>query len=266
MPETVRGIHYRVDDIRAPWAGDALPVLFNHGIGTTHDIWAGWVPAIAARRPMLRFDMRGFGRSVVPPVDHVWSMDELIADLWSVADAAGAGRVHLMGESMGGTIVLAAALARPERVASVSISNASYKGKGIGELAYWRDQFAAGGPEGWSGRMMGNRFNPGHGDPAALDWFQHEQARTQPHVALGLGGVLAASDLTGPLRAAPFPLSVVLPDSSPFVPPLHGAELREIVPDCRLRVVPGVRHGLPFSHAAEEAAQLAAWVDAVEAA
>ncbi|WP_164738405.1 alpha/beta fold hydrolase [Aquabacter cavernae] len=264
MPETARGLVFRIDDIRPPWARDALPVVFNHGIGTSMDIWAGWVPVIAAHRPMVRFDMRGFGRSVVPPQDHVWSMAEMVEDLWEVADQAGSGKVHLMGESMGGTIVLAAALARPERVASVSISNASFKGKGLGELAYWKDQFADGGPQGWSRRMMANRFLPGVGDPAALDWFEAEQARTRPHVALGLGGVLAVSDLTEALRTAPFPMSVVLPDSSPFVPVLHGAELKEIVPNCRLRVVPHMRHGLPFARPQEEAEHLDRWMAEVE--
>lgn len=266
MPSTPRGLNFTIDDIRPPWAAGGLPVVFNHGIGTGMDIWAGWVPAIAARRPMVRFDMRGFGRSVVPPEDHAWSMAEMVEDLWEVADAAGPGKVHLMGESMGGTIVLAAALARPERVASVSISNASYKGKGIGELAYWQEQFASGGAQGWSRRMMANRFLPGVGDPAALAWFEAEQSKTHPHVALGLGGVLAMSDLTDALRTAPFPVSVALPDSSPFVPVLHGAELKQIVPDCRLRVVPHMRHGLPFAQAETEAVHLDRWLSEIEAA
>ncbi|MFG1427119.1 alpha/beta fold hydrolase [Roseixanthobacter glucoisosaccharinicivorans] len=264
MPETARGLHYVIDDIRPPWVRGGIPVVFNHGIGTTHDIWAGWVPAIAARRPMVRFDMRGFGRSVIPPEDHAWSMAELIEDFWDVAGQAGSKTVHLVGESMGGTIVLAAAAAHPARVASVTISNASYKGKGIGELGYWRDQFAAGGPGGWSERMMANRFLPGAGEPEALTWFQEEQAKTRAHVALGLGGVLAVSDLSEALRSAPFPVSIVLPDSSPFVPALHGAELQQILPNARLRVVPGVRHGLPFSHAADEASRLADWMEQVE--
>ncbi len=256
MPETARGIHYRVDDVRAPWAGETLPVLFNHGIGTDMNIWADWVPVIAARHRVVRFDMRGFGRSPVPDEGHRWTMEELTSDLWSVADAAGAGRVHLVGESMGGTIVLAAAIARPDRVASVTISNASYKGKGLGELAYWREQFADGGAAGWSRRMMDNRFAPGAGEERALAWFEETQSRTRPHVAMGLGTLLAGSDLSEDLRALDVPISIVLPDSSPFVPVAHGVELKELAPDVRLRTVAGVRHGLPFSHGTAEAQHL----------
>lgn len=264
MPKTARGLAYSIEDFRPPWVTSGLPIVFNHGIGTNRDIWAEWVPIVASRRKMVRFDMRGFGQSIIPPETHQWSMEEMVADLWEVADLAGAEKVHLFGESMGGTIALAATVARPERVASVSISNASYKGKGLGELAYWQQQFADGGAKGWSRRMMENRFGPGVGTPEALAWFEQEQAKTQPHVAMGLGAVLAQSDLTEALKSLNVPISVVLPDSSPFVPVMHGAELRQIAPNVRLRVVPNMRHGLPFSHARSEARRLCAFLDEIE--
>jgi 3-oxoadipate enol-lactonase len=182
----------------------------------------------------------------------------MVKDLWDVADTTGGGKVHLVGESFGGTIALAAAVARPERVASLTISNGSFKGAGIGQLQYWKDEFAQGGAAGWSERMMVHRFVPGVGEPLALAWFAREQATTRPHVALGLGGLLAAADLTEEMKTLDVPVSIVLPDSSPFVPVQHAAELHHLVKNSKLRVVPGVRHGLPFVHAREEAAALLA--------
>lgn len=266
MPMTAHGIHYVTHDLRPPWRDRGLPVVFNHGIGTSLDIWADWAPVIAARHPVIRFDMRGFGQSEIPPEDHVWSMAELVNDLWDVADCTGVDRVHLVGESFGGTIVLAAAIAYPERVASVSISNATFKGEGVGQIQYWRDQFAQGGASGWSERMMDHRFAPGVGDPAALAWFASEQAKTRAHVAMGLAGVLASSDLTEGLKSLDVPVSIVLPDSSPFVPVRHGTDLHQIARHPRLRIVPGVRHGLPFSHAEREARELLSALGAYEEA
>ncbi|MEA2794632.1 MAG: 3-oxoadipate enol-lactonase [Bradyrhizobium sp.] len=92
MPTTADGIHYVTNDLRPPWVTSGLPVIFHHGIGTNLDIWAEWVPVIAARHPMVRFDMRGFGRSAIPPEHHQWSMDEMVKDLWDVADTTGAGK------------------------------------------------------------------------------------------------------------------------------------------------------------------------------
>ena len=155
-------------------------------------------------------------------------------------------------------------MAHPERVASVTISNGSFKGAGIGQLQYWKDEFAAGGAAGWGERMMAHRFVPGVGDPAALAWFAHEQATTRPHVALGLGGLLAEADLTEQIKKLDVPISIVLPDSSPFVPVQHATELHQIARNSKLRVVPGVRHGLPFVYARGEAAALLASLSAVE--
>jgi 3-oxoadipate enol-lactonase len=60
------------------------------------------------------------------------------------------------------------------------------------------------------------------------------------------------------------PISIVLPDSSPFVPVQHATELHHIAKNSKLRVVPGVRHGLPFVHAREEAAALLGSLSAYE--
>ena len=109
---------YDIVDHRAPWQAERLPILFHHGIGASAGIWVGWLPALVDAYRIVTFDMRGYGRSVVPAPDFKWSIDLLIDDLFAVADAAGLARFHLVGESIGGTVALAAALARPQRVAS----------------------------------------------------------------------------------------------------------------------------------------------------
>lgn len=246
-------LHVVKDDLRPVWEPGRPPVLFHHGIGINHRIWTHWVPIVAARHAVWRFDMRGFGASPKPEPSFIWDLQTLLDDALSVLDQMGVEKAHLVGESFGGSVVLALALRHPDRVASVQISNASYKGIGLGELEHWNRQFDDGGAEGWSRRMMVNRFGSTAVDPSALEWFQAEQARTSPHVALGLGRVLAGLDLSDELKYFKVPLSVVLPDSSPFVPVRHGVELHEQVHGARLRVVPDCRHGLVFSHAKSEA-------------
>jgi len=193
MPKTVHGLHYITCDLSTPWHNEAYPVVFHHGIGTNRNIWGEWIPIIAARYPVICFDMRGFGESVVPPEEHLWSMEELVADLWEVVDRCDSPRVHLVGESMGGTVMLAAAIDQPDRVASVAISNATFRGNGIGELPKWEEQFSEGVAV-WSNRMMENRFFPEVLSPPARAWFDQEQKKTLPHVAVGLGKVLAEMD------------------------------------------------------------------------
>lgn len=252
---TARGLAYTLTDLRPPWRRNGRPVVLHHGIGTNSDVWCDWLPQIAARHPSARFDFRGFGSSFVPENGHKWSMAELIEDLFEVADLTGAGPVHLVGESMGGTVALAAALARPERVASVTISNAAYKGQGIGRLPGWKAEIETDGVAGWAERMMALRFAPGAADADRLAWFAAEQARAKAHVVLGLGELLAVQDLTQTVSKLKVPLLILAPDSSPFVPVRLATELVELVPHAELCVFAGVRHGLPFSHA-QEAARL----------
>ena len=148
MPRTARGLHYEVTDLRAPWLRErqsGRPVVLHHGVGASLGIFAEWMPIVAARHPVARFDMRGFGLSAVPPESHAWSMTELIADLLEVAETAfGAEPVHAMGESIGGTIALAAGLRHPSRFASVAMSNAATRSPahvvvGLGELLVGMD-------------------------------------------------------------------------------------------------------------------------------
>jgi 3-oxoadipate enol-lactonase len=263
---TNRGLAYSFTDARPPWRQDSgRPVVFHHGIGTNRDIWSDWLPVLGAGHPTLRFDFRGFGASVVPPRDHRWSMAELIEDLFEVAELTGTGPVHLVGESMGGTVVLAAAAAHPDRVASVTISNAAYKGQGIGRLPGWKAEIERDGIAGWAERMLALRFAPGAAEPDKLAWFAAEQARSAPHVILGLGELLAAQDLTQACTSFDRPLLILAPDSSPFVPVRLATELVELVPHAELAVFAGVRHGLPFSHGAEAARLTADFLSRVEA-
>lgn len=252
-----RGLAAALTDIRPPWARTACPVVFNHGIGTNRDLWAGWVPALAGRHIVARFDLRGYGQSPLPPVDHRWALEELIADLLDVASLSGPGPYHLVGESLGGTVVLATAARHPEKVASATVSNTAFKGAGIQYVMGWRDEFSRRGVEAWSQDMMERRFAPGAIDEAQRAWFASVQQASPAHVTVGYGEMLAATDLTPELPRIKCPLLILMPDRSPFVTARMGVDLLEQVPQSELAMFPGARHGLPFSHAAECSARLA---------
>jgi 3-oxoadipate enol-lactonase len=263
MPHTEHSIYYETADLRPPWATDSPAVLFHHGIGINLDIWSQWVPVVAPHYPVIRFDMRGFGRSKIPGNVSDWSLDDLVSDVWRVADAAGCKSVHLVGESLGATVVLAAALAHPERVLSLRMLNGTFKGQGLGELPNWKAQFAAGNSQGWSKRMMVNRFYESDASAQALAWFEAEQAKTDPDVAIALGSILAQTDLTSKLSALVAPATIVLPDQSPFVPVTHGEEFLRLVRHADFQVVKGVKHGLPFCKAQQQAQSLLKTLDRI---
>jgi 3-oxoadipate enol-lactonase len=102
--------------------GGGPTVVLTHGAGGSHAAWFQQVPALAAAGyQVVTWDSRGFGRSTFDSGE--LSTDAAVADLSAVLDALGVERVHLVGQSMGGWWVTAFALARPERVLTVSLSN-----------------------------------------------------------------------------------------------------------------------------------------------
>src|SRR5262249_25653967 len=124
LAKTPHGLlHYDSLDQVAPWQANGEAILFHHGIGSCAEIWRGWWPALINAYRLVSFDMRGCGRSHIPPAEFAWSLELLVDDVFAVADAAGLQRFHLVGESIGGTVALAAALARPDRIATLAVSN-----------------------------------------------------------------------------------------------------------------------------------------------
>lgn len=244
-------LYYDVEDVVAPWQRPRLPILFHHGIGASAGIWAGWRPALADAYRLVTFDMRGYGRSTIPAEDFKWSLDLLVDDLFAVADATGAARFHLAGESIGGTVALAAALARPERIASLTVSNGAHLGASIQRVEAWRRQLDEGGSKGWSDAFLRDRFHDGALPAEQLAWFAAEQERWQRASILNALGVLIGTDLTPRLPDVKCPTLLLHPDGSPFIPVGVVAELLEGLPDAELNVFGHSRHGLPFSHAVQ---------------
>ena len=84
------------------------------------------------------------------------------------------------------------------------------------------------------------------------------------NVTVGYGELLAGTDLTSDLGRIRCPLLILMPDRSPFVTARMGVELAEQVPHAELVVYPGVRHGLPFSHAVPCSRRLVEFLEAAE--
>ena len=240
-------LFYEVIDVAAPWCDRPATILLHHGIGAESGIWAEWIAALADRYRLVRFDMRGFGRSDAPGLDG-WSMSRLAGDLLAVADATETERFHFVGESMGGTIGLHAAAHHPDRLLSLTMSNAAHIGGAIQNVEHWRRLINQQGMSGWSEELMRHRFHADALTPAQYDWFLRQQASASPASVLNALSVLVGVDLSPALAAIKMPVLLLHPDGTPFIPVSVVAGLRDGLPDAELNVFGHARHGLPFSH------------------
>ena len=262
LAQTAHGaLHYEILDRSSPWQKAGLPILFHHGIGSSAALWNGWFPALIERHPLIVFDMRGCGRSHTPDAGFAWSLEQMVEDMYAVADAVGLMRFHLVGESIGGTVALAAAIARPERIATLTVSNGAHLGASIQRVQIWRKQLDEGGVKGWSDAFMPDRFHDGALSPERWAWFASEQEKWPRESILKALGVLVGTDLTPRLGEIRCPTLLLHPDGSPFIPVPVMAELHRLLPTSQLNVFGHSRHGLPFSHAAQCAGALRSFLD-----
>ena len=97
--------------------GAGAPILLIMGLGYASCMWHRTRPVLSAAYRTIAFDNRGVGRSDVPPGPY--SITAMASDAAAVLDAAGIGRAHVFGVSMGGMIAQEFALQHPERVQSL---------------------------------------------------------------------------------------------------------------------------------------------------
>jgi pimeloyl-ACP methyl ester carboxylesterase len=95
------------------------PVLLTHGFSASADMWAPNLPALAAERQVITWDIRGHGRSGAPEDRAQYSEELSLEDMAAVLDGAGASRAIVGGLSLGGYLSLAFHRRHPERVAAL---------------------------------------------------------------------------------------------------------------------------------------------------
>ncbi len=115
----------------------APPVVLLHGIviDNLSSLYFTLANHIAAEHDTVLYDQRGHGRSSVPPTGY--RIADSVADLAGLLDALGIDEpVVLVGNSFGGTVALAFAVAHPERVAGLVLIEAHFAVEGWGEQMY----------------------------------------------------------------------------------------------------------------------------------
>jgi pimeloyl-ACP methyl ester carboxylesterase len=103
-----------------------VPVVFVHGNVASSRFFGDTLAALPPNCRGLAPDLRGFGRSEPKPVDATRGMRDLSDDLYDLMGALGYAqdrKVHLVGWSLGGGVVMQYAIDHPEEVASLTLSS-----------------------------------------------------------------------------------------------------------------------------------------------
>ena len=106
-------------------AGEGEPLVLVHAGIADSRMWEGQLTAFADRYRVIRYDMRGFGRTAM--VEGPFSHHE---DLHALLDYLGLEQTHLVGCSMGGGAVLDFALEYPQRAGKLVLVGSAVGGFG----------------------------------------------------------------------------------------------------------------------------------------
>lgn len=240
MAEVVaRGIRFHVQRLapRHRPLGLQHPVVFIHGLGMDNLSSLYYTlanPLAYAGADVVLYDLRGHGFSERPRTGY--RVDDSVADLAALLTTLGInGRVHLVGNSYGGTVALGFTMAYPDQVASMVLIEAHVPLPGWGQ--HMATSITKVGslrtPDGWKQWMAESRKNANFvaagTDLAERTTFIADLQATEPAREQDLRAI------TQPVRAVYGQHSDVI----------HHAQLLDtLLPRYTLTVLPDVDHWL----------------------
>ena len=234
-------------------------LLLVHGMAGSSETWRHVTPALAERYTVLAPDLLGQGASDKPRGDYsLGAHANLLRDLM---DALGHRRATVVGQSLGGGVVMQFAYQFPERCERLVLVNSGGLGR---EVTVLLRMLTVPGFESVFPLFCGPRLR----DAGALvaTWLGRAGIRSTParqeiwrsYASLADAGSRRAFfrslrdviDLSGQAvsalgrlyRAAQLPTLIVWGAQDPFIPVSHAVAAHEAIPGSRLEIFDGVGH------------------------
>ncbi len=210
---------------------------------------------------VIRFDNRDVGKSTWfddAPLDDegtAYRLADMAKDAIAVLDAAGVDRAHVMGVSMGGTIVQQLAIAHADRLLSATSIMSTTGEDGFGRSSKEAFALLTGKPatdrESYvQSQLAGQRV---WGSP---EFFDESRVRATAEAAFdrgfhpsGTGRQFFAIGASGPrgdqLRQVTVPFLVIHGDKDTLIDASGGRRTAELVPGARFELIEGMGHDYP---------------------
>ncbi len=236
-----------------------VPVVFVHGLAGDRSVWAAQLAHLRRSRRAVALDLHGMGESAPSPSGD-YTVPSVAADVAAVVEALRLGRVVLVGHSLGGHVIAAAAAARPAATAALVFDDPA------GDLSRLpRADIEA--------RFLA-RMEPASYDAFVVAWFGEMLAAARPEVRERVMATMkrtpravVAAAARGLVENRPTPeiaafkgpmLAIVTPENQ--VP----NSLHKLVPDLPATVIAGTSHWLMMDKPEEFNAALDAFLAGVK--
>jgi pimeloyl-ACP methyl ester carboxylesterase len=223
-------------------AGGGAPLILIHGLADDAGIWDAVIPVLSAGFRVIALDQIGFGRSDKPLLNYRSStfvdfLDGFLAELKIE-------RVSLIGNSLGGWVAAAYALAHPERVERLVLSDAA----GYASLAKTMDSRAL------RALRLASREDIRYLGPLTFHdkrFYQDVDLVFKERVSAGdsytvgqlLDSMIRGDDaLDNRIHAITQPTLIVWGRDDKLIPLSFGQRFHQDIPNSRLRIIDNCGH------------------------
>jgi len=235
----VRGVRHHVQRLGAVVSGQRA-VVFVHGLvmDNLSSFYFTLANPLAAHHAVMLYDLRGHGMSERPAIGY--DVASLVDDLGALLDAQQLGLVTLVGNSFGGLVALATALARPRQVERLVLIDAHD------------------GTAGWADKMAATLSLTGADRDATIAtsfaaWLGRHSERKRTKLQRTAEALIEGTSLIADLRASPPLRDAELATITCPVLALYGERsdvrdrgeaLARLLPRCTLELLPGCSHSV----------------------
>ena len=243
-------LHYEVDDFTDPWK-NAPYIMLQHGYARSTKFWRAWVPYLSRFYKVIRMDLRGLGQSSKEfDLTTGYNLKALLDDLTDLLDHLGVETAHYCGEFSAGTLGMAFAAERADRVRSLSIISspvAMTEEDKMSSLGAYPSRIAALralGSRGWLEASNAGRRFPADADPALLDWTLDEMGKSDTEVLVELFKFVSSVNAEPYLPKITAPVLAIYPKAGVITKEEHTDLLRDKIKNLKMVRVPLRAHSL----------------------
>lgn len=233
-------LYYEDEYFGPPWLAPES-ILLIHGVAESSLAWHAWVPVLGRELRVLRPDLRGFGRTSVPPADYDWTVQGLAADLAALLDHLGLDQVHVVGAKFGGTAAMQFAASFPERTRTLTVVSGIAQARdtlgGRIELGGIAPRIREVGVRQWAAETMRARLGE-EAPEEQVAWWTDYMASANRDTCLGVTGAAGGLDIWAELPRIQAPTLVVTTDRSPLAPLEAVRAWQRRIPRSELLVLP----------------------------
>ena len=245
------GIHLNV---REDGPRDGPVVMFSNSLGTDLRVWDLLLAYMDPGLRIVRYDKRGHGLSDCPGAPY--SMQQLVDDAQTVANALQIKDMVFVGLSIGGLIGQGLAAKKPEWFRALVLMDTAAK---IGTSAMWQERIAAlrksDGMASMSDAVLDRWFcDPMRGDNARLAPWRNMLERTPLEGYIGCCDAIANADFRESTAELEMPVLAMVGANDAATPPLIVEETAKLC-KAELSVVDGAGH-LPCVEQPQQTAAL----------